>query len=265
MDIRTCKLSVFSFQVGLRLICIASTVHLATLAVLKPHFLEHQRQAIARCGLMVLFLVLYFVTVVREARTQDYGIDSSFICTSEEQPSSTTEASSATIILGALLAYLNAIRSIKPHKNKFTPTFWTTGVLKVICSICSDIARVDVKTYLLQKRTKATFVEQSKIHALRQKPNLFKVVYIIVPILLWEIVDSIFFELLLATAWFGYYVHHLSLLLRTEEVDIKKIMSLGFGQIMPVLLLLVFAVTALEVGSESSPSTQSSFFSRTAR
>lgn len=87
---------------------------------------------------------------------------------------------------------------------------------------------MDVKTYLLQKRTKAAFVEQSKVHALRQKPNLFKVAYIIVPIL------------------------HLCRLLLTKEVDTKKILSFGFDQIMPVLLLLVFAVTALEVGSESS-------------
>lgn len=130
-----------------------------------------------------------------------------------------------------------------------------------LISIASTV-HLAVKAYLLQKQDKAAFVEQSKIRALREKSNLFKVVYIIFPIFLWEIIDSIFFELLsglvtILTTYPFFSARKMS----TQ----KKIMSLGFGQIMAVLLLLVFAVTALEVGSEPSPSTQSSIFLRTAR
>ncbi|KAM0434448.1 hypothetical protein ACHAPT_003544 [Fusarium lateritium] len=134
MYIQVCGLSVFSFEVGFSLVSICSTVHLATLMVLKPHFLEHRRQAIFRCVLMVLFLVLLYVTAFLEAYTWEYYSDGPFVCACEEPLPGAAVADRVAFVLSISFSYINAILSIKPPRDTFSPSFWTTSVLEFIYS-----------------------------------------------------------------------------------------------------------------------------------
>lgn len=249
MYARICHLSVASFQIGSILIRLSSTVHFCTLAVLKLHFLEHRRQAILRCGLMIVFLGLLFAIDFMASYTIMCDMDKFVFCElySEEERPEFIVADCLATFLATSLIYWNAIRSIKPPRENDAPEFSTTSTLYLIYSWGNK--RGDVDAYLLKKQAALYLADEKDNDTLRQKPNFLKVFRITAPTLLSELYSSIFLELLLATVWFSAPIWDLSINLFGHGSEIAEF---SFGQIMPVLLLIVYGVTAVEVGSKSS-------------
>lgn len=250
MYARICHLSVMSFQVGSILVRLSSTVHFSTLVVLKLHFLEHKRQAGLRCVLMVVFLGLLFAVSFMASYTILCDMKESFFCElhSEAERPEFIVADCLAIFLSTSLVYWNGIRSIKPPRKEYVPDFSTTSTLYFFYS-CSN-KRAVVDAYLLKKQAELYFADEKDNDTLRQKPNFLRVFRIIAPAWLLEIFASTFLEVLLAALWFSTAIWELSGALSGLGSEIAEF---SFGQIMPVLLLIVYGVTAVEVGSKSGP------------
>ncbi|RTE75333.1 hypothetical protein BHE90_010227 [Fusarium euwallaceae] len=250
MYARICHLSVMSFQIGSTLIRLSSTVHFCTLIVLKLHFLEHRRQAGLRCVLMVVFLGLFFAVDFMASYTSLCNMRKFFFCElySEAERPEFIVADCLAVFLTTSLLYWNGIRSIKPPKEDPAPDFSTTSTLYFFYS-CGN-KRADVDAYLLKKQAEWYSARERDNNILRQKPNFLKVFCITAPALLFEIYASSFLEVVLATLWFSTTIWGLSDVLSVLGSEIAEF---SFGQIMPVLLLIVYAVTAMEVGNFKKP------------
>lgn len=68
-----------------------------------------------------------------------------------------------------------------------------------------------------------------------------------------DIYDSLILDFCTSLTWTGIGLESLRRSLFEPEVDISPLLEFSFGQVMPLLLLLVFALTALEVGSITKP------------
>ncbi|RNJ61203.1 hypothetical protein D7B24_000056 [Verticillium nonalfalfae] len=68
-----------------------------------------------------------------------------------------------------------------------------------------------------------------------------------------DIYDSLIIDFCTSLAWTGFGLESLRRTLLETEVDTSPLFEFSFGQVMPLLLLLVFALTALEVGSIIEP------------
>jgi hypothetical protein len=73
----------------------------------------------------------------------------------------------------------------------------------------------------------------------------------VTPLIVAEMAASVLFELLVAIFSFSIALYTLVTGIFYQGADIKPLLTASFGQIMPMLLLIVIALTAVEVGSES--------------
>ncbi|KAI1030870.1 hypothetical protein LB503_012372 [Fusarium chuoi] len=73
----------------------------------------------------------------------------------------------------------------------------------------------------------------------------------VTPLIVAEMAASVLFELLVASFSFSIALYTLVIGVFYQGADVKPLLTASFGQIMPMLLLIVIALTAVEVGSES--------------
>ncbi|KAF5696472.1 hypothetical protein FGLOB1_13493 [Fusarium globosum] len=71
----------------------------------------------------------------------------------------------------------------------------------------------------------------------------------VTPLIVAEMAASVLFELLVAIFSFSIALYTLVIGVFYQGADVKPLLTASFGQIMPMLLLIVIALTAVEVGT----------------
>jgi hypothetical protein len=108
----------------------------------------------------------------------------------------------------------------------------------------------DLQIFSERRQDKIRRDNRKNATILEQQDSFWKALHIVVPPVLTEMVGSVLLELLIAICTFCVALYTLVIGLFYQGVDTKPLFSATFGQILPMLLLMVIALTALEVGSK---------------
>jgi hypothetical protein len=255
MYAQVCKVSLYSFYIGAQLGYLSSTVHLCTLLVLKSYFRRHPKQALLRGGLMMLFLGLLVATLILEFITLSEPRDRLFLCGLQypvlpRLGSMGVRCFSIAVMLA--FVYWNAFRSIKLDNSLRYELENSTSKNTILRWIYSGSQReVDFRQYLEHKEKDKRQRIRKKAAILEQSPEFWKTFTMVTPLIVAEMAASVLFELLVAIFSFSIALYALVIGVFYQGADVKPLLTASFGQIMPMLLLIVIALTAAEVGSES--------------
>jgi hypothetical protein len=149
--------------------------------------------------------------------------------------------------------YWNAFRSIKLDSSlryEQGHSVSRNAILRRIFS--SEKGRADLQTFLEKDEEERRRRTQKNVAIMERRPGFWKAFSIITVPIIGEISGSVLFELLIAIFSFAIAIYTLVIGLFYQGVDTKPLLMTSFGQIMPMLLLLVIALTAVEIGSKSS-------------
>ncbi|KAI7768685.1 hypothetical protein LZL87_000232 [Fusarium oxysporum] len=261
---QVCKVSLYSFYIGVQLGYLSSTVHLCTLLVLKSYFRKHPKQALLRGGLMMLFLGLLVASLIPEFITLSeprdrlwtgYGqaMDRLFLCGLHYPVLPRLESMGArcfSIVVMLAFVYWNAFRSIKLDNSLRYDIENNTSKNTILRWIYSGGQReVDFQKYLQHKEKDKRQRNRKKAAILEQSPEFWKTFTMVTPLIMAEMAASVLFELLVAIFSFSIALYTLVIGIFYQGAAIKPLLTASFGQIMPMLLLIVIALTAVEVGT----------------
>ncbi|KAH7267174.1 uncharacterized protein BKA55DRAFT_589631 [Fusarium redolens] len=236
MYAQVCKVSLYSFFIGAQLGYLSSTVHLCRLLVLKSYFRKHPKQALLRGGLMILFLGLLMVSLILEFITLPEPRNRLFLCGLHYPASTRLESMGVrcfSIAVMLAFVYWNAFRSIKLDNSLRYEVENNTSKNTILRWI-----------YLGGQR-EVDFQERQ----LERSTGFWKPFNIVTPLIVAEMAASVLFELLVAIFSFSIALYTLVTGIFYQGADIKPLLTASFGQIMPMLLLIVIALTAVEVGT----------------
>ncbi|KAL9571322.1 hypothetical protein ACKAV7_004660 [Fusarium commune] len=108
---------------------------------------------------------------------------------------------------------------------------------------------VDFQKYLQHKEKDKRQRNRKKAAILEQSPEFWKTFTMVTPLIMAEMAASVLFELLVAIFSFSIALYTLVIGIFYQGAAIKPLLTASFGQIMPMLLLIVIALTAVEVGT----------------
>ncbi|EXL95126.1 hypothetical protein NOF04DRAFT_10730 [Fusarium oxysporum II5] len=253
MYAQVCKVSLYSFYIGAQLGYLSSTVHLCTLLVLKSYFRNHPKQALLRGGLMMLFLGLLVATLILEFITLSEPRDRLFLCglhypVLPRLGSMGVRCFSIAVML--VFVYWNAFRSIKLDNSLRYELENNTSKNTILRWIYSGGQRkVDFQKYLGHEEKDKRQRNRKKAAILEQSPEFLETFTMVTPLIVAEMAASVLFELLVAIFSFSIALYTLVIGVFYQGADVKPLLTASFGQIMPMLLLIVIALTAVEVGT----------------
>ncbi|KAF5687948.1 hypothetical protein FCIRC_2147 [Fusarium circinatum] len=253
MYAQVCKVSLYSFYIGAQLGYLSSSVHLCTLLVLKSYFRRHPKQALLRGGLMTLFLGLLVATLTLEFITLSEPRDRLFLCGLQYPRLPRLESMGVrcfSIAVMLVFVYWNAFRSIKLDNSLRYELENKTSKNTILQWIYSGGRReVDFRKYLEYKEKDNRQRIRKKAATLEQSPGFWKTLTTVTPLIVAEMAASVLFELLVAIFSFSIALYTLVIGVFYEGADVKPLLTASFGQIMPMLLLMVIALTGVEVGT----------------
>lgn len=115
----------------------------------------------------------------------------------------------------------------------------------------SEKGRVDLQTFLEKDEDERRRKTQKNVAIMERQPGFWKAFRIVTVPIIGEVSGLVLFELLIAIFSFAIAIYTLVIGLSYQGVDTKPLPMTSFGQIMPMLLLLVIALTAVEIGGKS--------------
>ncbi|KAF5232737.1 hypothetical protein FAUST_8574 [Fusarium austroamericanum] len=219
--VQVCKVSLYSFHIGAQLGYLSSCVHLCTLLVLKSYFKKHPKQAILRGALMMIFMGLLASTLALDIITLSEPRARLFVCGLHNPTRNRLE---------------------RPENRALTNI-----VLRRIYS--SHQGQADLQIYFERREDKVQCDNRKNATMLEQQAKSWKAFSIVIPPVIGEMFGSVLSELLIAICSFCVAIYSLVTGLFYQGVDTKELFTASFGQIMPMLLLIVIALTAIEVGT----------------
>ncbi|KAF5978393.1 hypothetical protein FCOIX_5906 [Fusarium coicis] len=219
----------------------------------QSYFRRHPKQALLRGGLMMLFLGLLVATLILEFITLSEPRDRLFLCGLQypvlpRLGSMGVRCFSIAVMLA--FVYWNAFRSIKLDNSLRYELENSTSKNTILRWIYSGSQReVDFRQYLEHKEKDKRQRIRKKAAILEQSPEFWKTFTMVTPLIVAEMAASVLFELLVAIFSFSIALYALVIGVFYQGADVKPLLTASFGQIMPMLLLIVIALTAVEVGT----------------
>ncbi|KAK0669199.1 hypothetical protein QBC41DRAFT_356042 [Cercophora samala] len=234
-----CSISMFSFHVACNLAYLCSTVHLATLTVLRVPFKESTRaQRNLRVSLMILGLTGILVSKFLQYSTWCVNYYQSIVTdVAPRQPVPNSNAPE------------------KPISS------WVLAALKKLHNYPGAQGDIDTSLDEMQEKNRASCLKRlaSLITTINQSRSgqipgarLLRAVFVNVGFdVLIELQNSIVYDLFLCTFWFALAITDLINSLKHGGADIKPLLEWKFGQVLPIILLLSYALTALGIEPSS--------------
>ncbi|KAM0364763.1 hypothetical protein ACHAPK_010355, partial [Fusarium culmorum] len=154
--------------------------------------------------------------------------------------------------IGAQLGYLSScvhlctLLVLKSYFRKHPKQ----AILRVLRRIYSSHqGQADLQIYFERREDKVQCDNRKNATMLEQQAKSWKAFSIVIPPVIGEMFGSVLSELLIAICSFCVAIYSLVTGLFYQGVNTKELFTASFGQIMPMLLLIVIALTAIEVGT----------------
>ncbi|CAP65226.1 uncharacterized protein PODANS_5_4630 [Podospora anserina S mat+] len=267
-----CSISMFSFHAACDLAYLCCTVHLATLTVLRLPFKESTKaQRNLRVSLMILGLTGILVCKYLQYSTWEYDNASLAACDiSWPRTGSDFEYLWDWFCLVLTLSvnyYQSIVTDVAPRlpsgsdARRKAISSWVLVVLEKLHGYPG--AQNDIEKSLEEMQEKNQASSLKRFTSLTTTINKRRSGQISAARLLWavfanvgfdvviELQNSIIYDLFLCTFWFALAITDLITSLTHGGADITPLLDWKFGQVLPVILLVSYALTALGIKSSS--------------
>ncbi|EQB45911.1 hypothetical protein CGLO_15141 [Colletotrichum gloeosporioides Cg-14] len=251
MYAQICSISNLTFSVAVTLSYFATGVHALTLVALKGYFAGHQTQARIRLGSMVFITVFQIASVFLFKIAEQGYLSNHVVCDIKDPNVDWAHTMWSSLAERWFISYglYNAMFSIwEPHSQYCPVNAWVLGLLRL--SYRDENCRVDRDELVIQEGRRLGQSRARHIHKLQQHPDaILTKLRIIVPVIaidfststFWTISGSVFF-----TLWTTEMFVEMLFYGRYESIDVKSLLEPKFGQLLPILLLLVFVFSFME-------------------
>ncbi|KAK3319616.1 hypothetical protein B0T19DRAFT_445420 [Cercophora scortea] len=250
-----CSLSAFSFHVVIDLVFLCQTVYLITLAALKEHFIQNPKPAKLRVWILLLYLVLLYGTIFLQYITLSYNPYHLAAC---EIRYYQQNLGFAVWDWGtwAWVTFIGYYSSVTSHLFPTGPDSWTMVFLSMLFAGSDSRQILDdfVAEEKQKRREKNARKHQALLtitqHTTTGKPFrmgiLVRLMFVLGPEIFGELIASMVYELANSLFWYGWGIYYLASELFYDLADISPLLDMKFGQVMPLILLLVYAIAAVE-------------------
>lgn len=251
-------LSTFSFQLGLSLAMFCAGIHLNTLSALQIYLRNYRKQAFTRIILMVIFLIFILPSIVLQFASYTCGTHQLTACCIRTTTAGDLETDILTwiaLVVLMLYQYYHGILGLRPltlteriqgeRYSAFTLVMtsnwipWTAAMRK------------DIKSALERRREENDQADKQVLDILGshiQHPPL-KLLRILVLYVWDDTFNSLVADTFSNQFWFVSTMIDIVSQFREENIDFGPLLSWNYGQVVPLLLLLVYLLTFLEVES----------------
>lgn len=250
-------LSTFSFQLGLNLALFCAGIHLNTLTALKIYLRNYRRQALTRIILMFMFLIIILPSIVLQYVSYTCGTHQLTACcirTTKAGDLGTYSLTWIALVILMVCQYYRGILGLRPltlteriQGERYSPF---TLVMTSNWIPWTAAMRKDIKSALERRRKENNQADKQALDILGshdQNPPL-KLLRIMAPYVWGDTFDSLLVDTLSNSFWLVSTIIDIQLQFQ-EDIDFRPLLSWNYGQVVPVLLLLVYLLTFVEIQS----------------
>lgn len=247
-------LSMFSFQVGVSLAGFCAATHFNTLTALRVYFRHNRKQAIARIVLMVVFLVISIPSVSLQIILSYRSPYRPAACGIRMLTGSDVHDDSLEwVTLSMYLTYqsFTNMMYIRPRtaEEQVQQEARRSPIISLMVWLpWNQKFRQDVESALVQRQDDITKLKRKAAKRMRNCSTGGAALANMIPCLLRDTFDSLLLEISTNYFWFC-----LSLSEVMEQldvgVDLAPLLSWKYGQLMPMILILAYILTAIEAVS----------------
>ncbi|KAK1990481.1 hypothetical protein LX36DRAFT_620653 [Colletotrichum falcatum] len=254
--VQTCSMSLLCFQVGEALAYLASGVHMNCLMALGSYFEEHRRQARGRIWLMVFLLVFILVTNSLTYLTYYNSQRRTIACAIRHFKTDWPYLFVAWLAVSWWIAsgFLNSICHLRNARSDFPAVYsmvhWALGVV-----YRDGVSRRELEAWNDDERQKTRMKYSRRCRRLRQRsPKLpWRVT---APIVAWSIVGdfwrSLILNIFVNLSFTVTGLYFLVGILVTASIDYKALLEPKFGQVLPLVMLVVLLLNITEASGPPS-------------
>lgn len=245
-------LSIFSFQVGVSLARFCAGIHFNTLTAMRVYFRYNRKQAVARIVLMVVFLIISIPSVTLQIIFSGWYPSLPAACcirvlnTDPDVQYRILE----WLTLSMYLAYesLTAMFYKKPRtaEEQINREARCSPIISLMIWLpWSTKLRQDVESALMQRKAHIAGRRGKAAKKIRNYSTGPKAMVVMLPYLLRDTSDSLVIEILTNCVWFSLSAKEVVDQLKVG-VDLAPLLSLKYGQLMPMILVLAYILTAVQ-------------------
>lgn len=256
---QTCNgLSTFSFQLGLNLAMFSAGIHLNTLTALQIYLRNYRKQAVTRIILMVIFLIFMLPSIVLQYASYTCGTHQMTACCIRTTTAGDLRIYSLTwtaLVILLVYQYYQGILGLRPptltertQGERYSPF---TLVMTSNWIPWTEAMREDMNSALERRREENDQADTQALEDLGshvQHPPL-KLLRIMAPYVWGDTFDSLLVDTFSNQFWFVSTMVDIRSQFLEENIDFGPLLSWNYGQVVPVLLLLVYLLTFMEVES----------------
>ncbi|KAK4201699.1 hypothetical protein QBC40DRAFT_277757 [Triangularia verruculosa] len=272
-----CTISMFSFHVAAGLASLCSSVHLATLTVLRLPFKESTKaQSISRVALMILGLLAILASKFLQYHTGEYANNDLAACNIAWPQKGSDIASTVWDWVCVALAlsvnyYQSIVTDVAPRRTRANsepnPKLISSWILFVLKNTHKyPEYDLDIAALIAEKQQK---IEEScrerlvfligAINGRRSRTKSTATFFISVLRtvgfhMFIELQNSLVYDLFLCIFWFALGITDVFQSLTHDGADIQPLLEWKFGQVMPVVLLFTYVLFALGIRPSSKKS-----------
>lgn len=252
-------LSTFSFQLGLNLAMFCAGIHLNTLTALQIYLRNYRKQAVTRIILMVIFLILNLPSIVLQYVSYTCGPHQLTACCIRTTQTADLRLNSLTWIAVVVLLvyqYYRGIIGLRPLtlNEKIQGERYSSSPFELVMTSnwipWTANMRQDVKSAQEQRRKENNRADEQalKFFGSRVQHPRWKLLRVMAPYVWGDTFDSLLVDTFSNNFWFVSTIIDIREQFR-ENINIGPLLSWKYGQVVPVLLLLLYLLTFVEVKS----------------
>lgn len=244
-------LSLFSFQVGVSLAQFCAGIHFNTLTALRVYFRHNRKQAVIRIALMVVFLIISLPSLTLQTILTGWNPYLSAACGIRMLTYPDVQYRLLEwITLCMFLTYTSFIDMmyIEPHtaEEQINREARRSPVISLMLWLpWSKKFRQDVKLALVQHQADIAGLKFKAAQKIRDSSTARDALAAMLPYLWRDTSGSLVLEILTNYFWFALSVKEVVDQLKVG-VDLSSLLSWKYGQLMPMILMLAYILTALE-------------------
>lgn len=244
-------LSMFSFQVGVSLARFCAGIHFNTLTALQVYFRQNRKQAVARVILMVVFFIISIPSVALQIILSVWDPSLPAACgirmlTTPDVQYSMREWITLTIYL--TYQSFTSVMYMKPRtaEEQINREARRSPIISLMVWLpWSTKFKQDVESALVQRQTDITELKKKAAKKIRNCSTRRDALVVMLPYLWRDTSDSLVTEILTNCFWFSLSVGEVVDQLNVD-LDLTPLLSWKYGQLMPILLILAYILTAVQ-------------------
>lgn len=244
-------LSMFSFLVGVILARFCAGIHFCTLTALWIYFKNNRKQAIVRILLLLVFLIISLPSVSLQIILTGSPANISAACGIRMVTESDVRYHGlewTTLCMYLVYGHLKSMLYMKARtaEEQIYQEAGHSPVISLMVWLPWNAQYMeDVKSALVQRQADIIRGKYKAARTIRNCLDGGDVPSIVLPYLWWDISSSLVVEICTHYLWFALSVKEVVDQLKVK-VDLAPLFSWKYGQLMPMILMLAYILTAVE-------------------